>query len=642
MLRRFAALLTFLALAAMPASGTAASNGPRRVALVIGNSTYVNVAKLANPANDATDIAAVLNKVGFEVILRTNLGRAGMAEALRTFGEAARGAEAGLFYYAGHGMQVDGENFLVPTDAVVNSDLALDLELIPLKALQRAMEPPNTKIIILDACRDNPLARSLAQALGTRSAGISYGLAAVQAGKGTLISFSTAPGTVALDGDGRNSPYAQALVKHIGDRRKDLNAILIAVRNEVQEMTSNKQMPWDHSSLTAPFYFVQPDADASLDDAERELWASVKNSTNPEDWKRYLEKYPNGFYAVLAQAKIVSAEQEKRYGEIKQAAEHLEQNLQQIRELRNANVEPLFWSSVKDSTNPEVLKTYLERYPDGVFAPTAKALIRQYEQQLAASEAAGEEEKRRREEAAKLRELQRIEDERKAREAELAEARKRAGDTKNTEELHRLQSEQHLTAERHKEELERAQTEAHLAKEAAGKAEEKRLAAEKALEEARKQAEARKAQELAQEKAHREEETRKQAEARKAQELAQEMARREEESRKRAEAKKAQELADEKARREAEAANAKAPAEERARKDEEAKRIEERAAERARNAEEARKQADARRAKAKQAEDEAEEQVRKAEARRPGRRAAQPSYERPAAGGISGSVGTGF
>ena len=423
-----------------------------------------------------------------------------------------------------------------------------------------------------------------------------------------MISFSTAPGTVALDGDGRNSPYAQALVKHIGDQRKDLNAILIAVRNEVQEMTSNKQMPWDHSSLTAPFYFVQPDADASLDDAERELWASVKNSTNPEDWKRYLEKYPNGFYAVLAQAKIVSAEQEKRYGEIKQAAEHLEQNLQQIRELRNANVEPLFWSSVKDSTNPEVLKTYLERYPDGVFAPTAKALIRQYEQQLAASEAACE----RKAPQGRSRQAARIATHRRRTQSTRGRTRRsektRRGYEEH-EELHRLQSEQHLTAERHKEELERAQTEAHLAKEAAGKAEEKRLTAEKALDEARKQAEARKAQELAQEKAHREEETRKQAEARKAQELAQEKARREESSRKQAEAKKAQELADEKARREAEAANAKAPAEERARKDEEAKRIEERAAERARNAEEARKQADARRAKAKQAEYEAEEQV---------------------------------
>ena len=186
----------------------------KRVALVIGNAAYVHAGTLANPRNDAGDIAAELKKVGFEVVEGTDLDKAAMDRKIRDFANLLPGADTGLFFYAGHGLQVGGVNYLVPIDAQLSTAAALDFEMIRLDLIQRTMErETKTNILFLDACRDNPLARNLARAMGTRSSAIGRGLAAAESGVGTLISFSTQPGNVALDGTGRNSPYAGALVK---------------------------------------------------------------------------------------------------------------------------------------------------------------------------------------------------------------------------------------------------------------------------------------------------------------------------------------------------------------------------------------------------------------------------------------------
>jgi uncharacterized caspase-like protein len=191
--------------------------------LVIGNSAYKNTGTLANPKNDAADLSAVLKNVGFQVIDGFDLNKTSLERKIRDFAVALQGAEVGLFFYAGHGLQVAGQNYLVPIDAELSTPSALDFEMVRLDLVQRTMErETQTNILFLDACRNNPLARNLARAMGTRSMEIGRGLAPMESGVGTLISFSTQPGNVALDGSGRNSPFAGALVKRIVSSHDDL------------------------------------------------------------------------------------------------------------------------------------------------------------------------------------------------------------------------------------------------------------------------------------------------------------------------------------------------------------------------------------------------------------------------------------
>jgi len=243
-------VLVLLGLLSLPA------HAQKRVALVIGNSAYQHTSRLDNPKNDATDIAAVLKQLGFQVIEGFDLDKTAFESKVRDFTVALRAAEVGLFFYAGHGLQVAGQNYLVPIDAKAENADALDLEMVRLDLVQRIMErATSTNIIFLDACRNNPLARNLTRAMGTRSADIGRGLAGVESGIGTLISFSTQPGNVAQDGAGRNSPFTGALVKRIATSNDDLNALLIDVRNDVIKATQNRQVPWENSSLTGRFYF---------------------------------------------------------------------------------------------------------------------------------------------------------------------------------------------------------------------------------------------------------------------------------------------------------------------------------------------------------------------------------------------------
>src|SRR5262245_46953565 len=319
----------------------------QRVALVIGNSAYQHTAMLGNPKNDATDMAAVLKQLGFQVIDGFDLDKVAFERKVRDFSVALRTAEVGVFFYAGHGLQVAGQNYLVPIDAELATASAIDFEMVRLDLVHRTMErETRTNIIIIDACRDNPLARNLARTLGTRSAQIGRGFASMESGEGTLIGFSTQPGNVARDGEGRNSPYASALLKHLSTPGDDLPTILINVRNDVMEATARRQVPWEHSALTAKFYFIPPKTPAQ-------------------------------------------------------------------------QIELEFWASVKDSTSPAVLGTYITRYPNGEFTPIARALIEHFEQQRKAEAAAREEERRRQEEDRKAGEVKLLEEQRRSREAAI-------------------------------------------------------------------------------------------------------------------------------------------------------------------------------------------------------------------------------
>lgn len=251
----FQAILRNVAVLLVLSAGSIATAfaAENRVALVIGNSAYRYASVLGNPKNDAADMAAAAERLGFKVVKGVDLDKSGMDRAIRQFAESLRGASIGMFFYAGHGLQVSGRNYLVPVDAELKTAEALDFEMVGLDVVQRIMEAATeTNILFVDACRDNPLARNLARAMGTRSAAIGRGLTSQEAGAGTLISFSTQPGNVALDGTGtRNSPYAAALVKHIATRDKDLPAVLVQVRRDVMAATGKRQVPWEHSALTA-------------------------------------------------------------------------------------------------------------------------------------------------------------------------------------------------------------------------------------------------------------------------------------------------------------------------------------------------------------------------------------------------------
>ncbi len=230
----------------------------KRVALVIGNSAYKHTTELPNPKNDAEAITAVLQRLGFDVFGGTDLSRYKFERAVVEFARKLGSADVGLFFYAGHGLQVSGRNYLVPVDAALNDEADLEYGMIKLNGVLAQMErSTKTNLIFIDACRDNPLARNLARAMGrTRSGSISRGLAPVRSGIGTMITFATEPGNVAQDGDDKNSPFTRALLKHIETPGLDIAPMLRRVRRDVIKATRRSQVPWNHSSLTGDFIFA--------------------------------------------------------------------------------------------------------------------------------------------------------------------------------------------------------------------------------------------------------------------------------------------------------------------------------------------------------------------------------------------------
>jgi len=222
-----------------------------RTALVIGNSNYAPFPTLTNPVNDAHDIAEKLELLDFEVILKTDLGRKAMRDAIRQFGNKLKQkGGAGIFFYAGHGAQAAGKNYLIPVDADIQAGYELPDESVAAELLLRALEDAGNplNIVVLDACRNNPFPAS------SRSGG--KGLARMEGGRGTLIAFSTGPGDVAMDGEGRNSPYTKHLLQHMTETGLSIEQVFKRVRVDVENETNGRQTTWESSSLRGDFYFV--------------------------------------------------------------------------------------------------------------------------------------------------------------------------------------------------------------------------------------------------------------------------------------------------------------------------------------------------------------------------------------------------
>lgn len=257
-------LLAAAALSLAPPSAAQPSSSPvlspaqraeyaaeRRVALVIGNSSYAD-GRLANPGNDARLMERTLKEVGFQVTTLVDADQRAMKTAVRDFGQTLSSGGVGLFYFAGHGIQVQGNNYLIPIGARINVEADVDIEGVRVDQVLAAMEGARNRlnILILDACRNNPFARSVRS--GAR------GLAYVAAPTGTLIASATAPGSVAQDGSGQNGTYTEALARHLRTPGASETDVLMAVRSDVRSATNGQQVPWDSSSLVGHFYFVLP------------------------------------------------------------------------------------------------------------------------------------------------------------------------------------------------------------------------------------------------------------------------------------------------------------------------------------------------------------------------------------------------
>ncbi|MEC9369351.1 MAG: caspase domain-containing protein [Pseudomonadota bacterium] len=320
-MNRLTKTLVIAALATVAAFGPASAE--KRLALILGNSDYKNVATLKNPRNDATDISQKLRQLGFHVISGLDLDRRRMEEHIRLFAQELPTADVSLLYYAGHALQVNGENYLVPTEATLKRESDLDFEAVPLNLIMKQMQrTTRVSLVFLDACRDNPLTRSLSSV--SRSLSVGTGLAAIEKASGMMIAFATEPGSVALDGKGRNSPFTTALLKHIDTPNATINDIMIEVRKDVMAATNNTQIPWENSSLTGRFYFqgskiassaaapVASDAaPAKIDVAdatiEHTFWTSIKDSNDTKLFQAYLDRFPSGVYTPIAEAKLRSS-----------------------------------------------------------------------------------------------------------------------------------------------------------------------------------------------------------------------------------------------------------------------------------------------------------------------------------------------
>jgi len=294
----------------------------KRVAFVVGNGAYRNVAALPNPAIDAKAMAKVLRNVGFDVVEGTNLTRDKMTERLLEFGKKAEGADVALFFYAGHGIAINGTNYLLPVDADIKSemDVKLGSAINVDTTLEQTMADAKVKLVFLDACRDNPFAGKIKPNSATRSLSVQSGLAEMKSGEGTLIAFATGPGQTALDGEvGTNSPFTRALMANITQPGVEIQQAMTKVRAQVNEETSKNQLPWGHTNLTGTVFLnpapaapagasaeapAAPVATGAASEVELEFWRSIKDSNKTEELNAYLTNYPNGTFKPLALTRI--------------------------------------------------------------------------------------------------------------------------------------------------------------------------------------------------------------------------------------------------------------------------------------------------------------------------------------------------
>ena len=290
----------------------------RRVALVVGNGAYSSVPALANPRNDAEDVSALLEKLGFNVLLGTDLDRAGMVALIGRFLEQAAGSDAAVFYYAGHGVQFGGDNYFLPTDVTVGSAYELKTDALSMQTLVSEIENVSrVNLIFVDACRDNPLSRRIA-AVGRSATPFGRGLARIEPrGTDTFIAYATAPGDVAFDGSGRNSPFASAFLSNVAASHDEISILFKEIARDVVEETNGAQRPQIVSGMTVNFYFqgnTTVDVKAGSSDAQAAYDAASQIGTE-QAFQAIVDSFPDTVQAKLALAAIDSLRGKKAEAE---------------------------------------------------------------------------------------------------------------------------------------------------------------------------------------------------------------------------------------------------------------------------------------------------------------------------------------
>jgi len=291
--------------------GILPGHADKRVALVVGNAAYQNTAPLPNPVNDADDMAAALKAVGFEVVLERNVDKRSLELVLARFARAAQGADVALFYYAGHGLQYRGTNYLMPVDAHLEDEVSVNYELTRIEDVTFALSSArDVKIVILDSCRNNPLADRLGLRT-TRDGMVSRGLARIEASRGMIIAYAAQPNQVAADGDGRNSPFTRALIKELEQPGLEIATLFRRVAVNVDRATGGRQLPELAISMSGEFYLNTRETDA-------QAWVRVRESSKLADLQDFVRQYPQSFLVADARARIAALEREQIIQELVQ------------------------------------------------------------------------------------------------------------------------------------------------------------------------------------------------------------------------------------------------------------------------------------------------------------------------------------
>jgi uncharacterized caspase-like protein len=299
--------------------GLGPASADTRVALVIGNGAYVSTAQLPNPSHDAEDVANSLRRSGFEVLQGVDLRQADMQDLTIRFARAASRADVALFYYSGHAMQYNGVNYLMPVDAVLSDEADLKRFVRVDDIVNDLQQARNLRILVLDSCRDNPLAESLKRS-ATRAVSIGRGLSKVEAPRGTIVSFSTQSGQVAADGSGRNSPYTTAFLKHI-EEPQEIGDVFRDISSDVYDASGKSQLPELSLSIIGKFYLngpvsvtVAPAAPQAAPKADpcaaaEAHWKAADSIGTLGAFEDHLARFPNCIFATLAKARIEGLKQ---------------------------------------------------------------------------------------------------------------------------------------------------------------------------------------------------------------------------------------------------------------------------------------------------------------------------------------------
>jgi Caspase domain len=416
----------------------------KRVALIVGNSTYQTVPQLPNPSRDASAVAKMFKDAGFDTVdLQVDVGNLEFKRAIRRFEATADQADIAVVYYAGHGLEITGTNYLIPVDARLASDRDADDEAIPLERLVSSADGARRlRLVILDACRDNPFVSTMRRERKVASRGVVAGLGKVEpTSTDTLIAYAAKAGSTADDGDGQHSPFTAAVLKNLTIPGLDVRLAFGRVRDEVLKVTANRQEPFVYGSLgggnvsLVPPLPVPQETPVSDVKADYEL---VQQIGTKRAWEVFLGTHPTGFYAELARAQIEQLSNQlvnpapPPPGNVTVAALPPDKTPSGR---DSSSKEAVEWDKVKDSTEPTVLQKFIKRFPDSPLANNAQQRIdvlnkaaQEREEQARAARRAAEEAKRLadQQKAELAAQKKREDDERRARDAEAAEKAKAA------------------------------------------------------------------------------------------------------------------------------------------------------------------------------------------------------------------------